>query len=291
MLLSMTGFGRVEKIFRNKRISIELRSLNSKFTDIRIKTPQSYREKELEFRRMLNDRLERGKIEFSLEIVSTEDEGNSAINNILFKSYYRQLRQLMQELDIPSGDIVQAILRLPDVVSTPGEGPDPMEWEVVCQGITEVTDAFDLFRKDEGLVMEKELRLRIHDIVQNLQLIPALEEERITKVRTRIYQSLEEYVGKDNIDENRFEQEILFYLEKMDITEEKLRLAQHCHYFLDELDAHVTQKGRKLAFISQEIGREINTLGAKSYSSEIQRIVVEMKDELEKIKEQVANCL
>lgn len=291
MLLSMTGFGRVEKIFRNKRISIELRSLNSKFTDIRIKTPQSYREKELEFRRMLNDRLERGKIEFSLEIVSTEDEGNSAINNILFKSYYRQLRQLMQELDIPSGDIVQAILRLPDVVSTPGEGPDPMEWEVVCQGITEVTDAFDLFRKDEGLVMEKELRLRIHNIVQNLQLIPALEEERIAKVRTRIYQSLEEYVGKDNIDENRFEQEILFYLEKMDITEEKLRLAQHCHYFLDELDAHVTQKGRKLAFISQEIGREINTLGAKSYSSEIQRIVVEMKDELEKIKEQVANCL
>ena len=291
MLLSMTGFGRVEKIFRNKRISIELRSLNSKFTDIRIKTPQSYREKELEFRRMLNDRLERGKIEFSLEIVSTEDEGNSAINNILFKSYYRQLRQLMQELDIPSGDIVQAILRLPDVVSTPGEGPDPMEWEVVCQGITEVTDAFDLFRKDEGLVMEKELRLRIHNIVQNLQLIPVLEEERIAKVRTRIYQSLEEYVGKDNIDENRFEQEILFYLEKMDITEEKLRLAQHCHYFLDELDAHVTQKGRKLAFISQEIGREINTLGAKSYSSEIQRIVVEMKDELEKIKEQVANCL
>ena len=291
MLLSMTGFGRVEKIFRNKRISIELRSLNSKFTDIRIKTPQSYREKELEFRRMINDRQERGKIEFSLEIVSTEDEGNSAINNILFKSYYRQLRQLMQELDIPSGDIVQAILRLPDVVSTPGEGPDPMEWEVVCQGITEVTDAFDLFRKDEGLVMEKELRLRIHNIVQNLQLIPVLEEERIAKVRTRIYQSLEEYVGKDNIDENRFEQEILFYLEKMDITEEKLRLAQHCHYFLDELDAHVTQKGRKLAFISQEIGREINTLGAKSYSSEIQRIVVEMKDELEKIKEQVANCL
>ncbi len=291
MLLSMTGFGRIEKTFRNKKISIELRSLNSKFTDIRIKSPQYYREKEVEFRKMLNDRLERGKIEFSLEVISMEDEGNSVINSSLFKSYYRQLRQLMQELDIPSGDIVQAILRLPDVVSAPSEGPDPKEWEVVRQGITEVTSAFDLFRKDEGMVMEKELRLRIHNIVQNLQLIPALEEERISKARNRIYQSLEEYLGKDNIDENRFEQEILFYLEKMDISEEKLRLAQHCHYFLDELDAQVTQKGRKLAFISQEIGREINTLGAKSYSSEIQRIVVEMKDELEKIKEQVANCL
>lgn len=291
MLLSMTGFGRVEKTFRNKRISIEIRSLNSKFTDIRIKSPQYYREKEMEFRRMLNDRLERGKIEFTLEVVSNEDEGNSAINKPLFKSYYRQLHQLMQELDIPSGDIVQAILRLPDVVSAPGEGPDSEEWAIVCQGIEEATAAFDLFRHDEGKVMEKELRLRIHNIMQNLQLVPALEEERLIKTRNRIYQSLEEYLGKENVDESRFEQEILFYLEKMDITEEKLRLAQHCNYFLDELDAHVTQKGRKLAFISQEIGREINTLGAKSYSSEIQRIVVEMKDELEKIKEQVANCL
>jgi uncharacterized protein (TIGR00255 family) len=291
MLLSMTGYGRVEKAFHNKRISIELRSLNSKFTDIRIKSPQYYREKEIEFRRILNDRLERGKIEFSLDIVSMEDEGNSVINNSLFKSYYRQLRQLMQELDIPSGDILQAILRLPDVVSGPTEGPDPEEWAIVCQGIEEVTTSFDLFRKDEGKVIEKDLRLRIHNILDGLQLIPALEEERISRTRSRIYQSLEEYLGKENIDESRFEQEILFYLEKMDISEEKSRLAQHCNYFLDELDAHVTQKGRKLAFISQEIGREINTLGAKSYSSEIQRIVVEMKDELEKIKEQVANCL
>lgn len=287
----MTGFGRVEKTFRQKKISIEIRSLNSKITDIRIKTPQNYREKEPEVRRMLNDRLERGKIEFTLDVQSQEDEGNTLINTALFKSYYRQLHRLMEELEIPAGDLVQSILRLPEVVSGVAGGVDEAEWEVVQLGIQEAMAAFDQFRCDEGLVIEKDMRMRIGQIQDSLGQVGPWEKERIGKLRTRIYQSLEEYLGKEKIDENRFEQEILFYLEKMDISEEKLRLAQHCQYFLEELDTPATQKGRKLSFITQEIGREINTLGAKSYSSDIQRIVVAMKDELEKIKEQVANCL
>lgn len=209
----------------------------------------------------------------------------------MFKRYIKELRELSAELRVETGDLLQAVLRLPNVVATANDEIEEEEWEQVQAAIEETITQFDLFRASEGKVLKEELHSRILLIQENLEKVTPLEGERVVRMRQRLYQNLEESLGKEKIDENRFEQEIIHYLEKLDITEEKVRLAQHCKYFIEELSQPGTQKGRKLSFISQEIGREINTLGAKAYSSEIQRLVVVMKDELEKIKEQVANCL
>lgn len=186
---------------------------------------------------------------------------------------------------------MMAILRLPNIVATDGEEIDEQEWETVMQTLQTTLNHFENFRLSEGKAMEDDMRMRVKVIQDHLSLLDPFETERVTRLRQRLHQNLEEYLGKEKIDENRFEQEIIFYLEKIDITEEKVRLGQHCIYFLEELDKKYAQKGRKLSFISQEMGREINTLGAKAYSSEIQKLVVGMKDELEKIKEQVANSV
>jgi uncharacterized protein (TIGR00255 family) len=291
MLLSMTGYGRVSQPFRDKVITIEIRSLNSKFTDVKLKTPINYRERESDLRRIVLDRLERGKIDMMLEIRSTQGEDEVSLNKGLFRRYYAELSQLAAELHIDTGDIMQTILRLPNVVVTDSESIDEEEWQAVLDTVQLALAHFDQFRLAEGGAMETDLRLRIHNIMSLLEQINPHEGDRVTRLRQRLNQNLEEFLGKENIDENRFEQEVLFYLEKIDITEEKVRLEQHCKYFLEELDLQVMSKGRKLSFISQEMGREINTLGAKAYSSDIQRFVVTMKDELEKIKEQVANSV
>lgn len=289
--MSMTGYGRVKVAFADKAIVVEIRSLNSKFTDLRIKAPQNYREKEPEIRRILTERLERGKIDFTLEVQSEVGEEGFGLNVALFKKYARELRRLSDELNIPPGDFLQAILRLPNVISAGEDDLDDDEWQAATQAIEEAIQKFDAFRLQEGAVIEEDMQQRIEFILAGLDQVTPFEEERVTKLRQRLFQSLEEYLGKDKVDENRFEQEILFYLEKMDVTEEKVRLEQHCRYFLEELKKKYSPKGRKLSFISQEMGREINTLGAKAYSSDIQRVVVGMKDELEKIKEQIANTL
>ncbi|MDX2071261.1 MAG: YicC/YloC family endoribonuclease [Haliscomenobacter sp.] len=291
MLLSMTGYGRVSRNYRDKTIIVEIRSLNSKFTDLRLKAPQHYKEKEPDIRKILTERLERGKIDFTLEINSSTGEDGFALNIPLFKRYVTELRQLSAELKVETGDLLQAVLRLPNVVATANDEIEEQEWENVYSAIKEAIEQFEQFRASEGKVLQEELRSRIVLIQENLEKVGPLEGERVVRMRQRLHQNLEESLGKEKIDENRFEQEIIHYLEKLDITEEKVRLAQHCKYFIEELSQPGTQKGRKLSFISQEIGREINTLGAKAYSSEIQRLVVVMKDELEKIKEQVANCL
>ena len=291
MLLSMTGYGRVSRNYRDKTIIVEIRSLNSKFTDLRLKTPQHYKEKEPDIRKILTERLERGKIDFTLELNSSTGEDGFALNIPLFKRYVTELRQLSAELKVETGDLLQAVLRLPNVVATANDEIEEQEWENVFSAIKEAIEQFEQFRASEGKVLQEELRSRIVLIQENLEKVGPLEGERVVRMRQRLHQNLEESLGKEKIDENRFEQEIIHYLEKLDITEEKVRLAQHCKYFIEELTQQGTQKGRKLSFISQEIGREINTLGAKAYSSEIQRLVVVMKDELEKIKEQVANCL
>ncbi|WP_421797662.1 YicC/YloC family endoribonuclease [Haliscomenobacter sp.] len=291
MLLSMTGYGRVSRNYRDKTIIVEIRSLNSKFTDLRLKAPQHYKEKEPDIRKILTERLERGKIDFTLEINSSTGEDGFALNIPLFKRYVTELRQLSAELKVETGDLLQAVLRLPNVVATANDEIEEQEWENVYSAIKEAIEQFEQFRASEGKVLQEELRSRIVLIQENLEKVGPLEGERVVRMRQRLHQNLEESLGKEKIDENRFEQEIIHYLEKLDITEEKVRLAQHCKYFIEELTQPGTQKGRKLSFISQEIGREINTLGAKAYSSEIQRLVVVMKDELEKIKEQVANCL
>lgn len=287
----MTGYGRVSRNYRDKNIIVEIRSLNSKFTDLRLKAPQHYKEKEPDIRKVLTERLERGKIDFTLEIISSTGEDGFALNVPLFKRYITELRQLGEELKVETGDLMLAVLRLPNVVASASDQIEEQEWDNVYASIMEAIEQFESFRASEGKVLQEELHSRIILIQENLEKVAPLEGERVVRMRQRLHQNLEDSLGKEKIDENRFEQEIIHYLEKLDITEEKVRLAQHCKYFIEELTQPGTQKGRKLSFISQEIGREINTLGAKAYSSEIQRLVVVMKDELEKIKEQVANCL
>lgn len=287
----MTGYGRVAHAFGEKTINVEIRSLNSKFTDIRLKMPQNYKEKESDLRRILAERVERGKIDLSIDLTSHQGDDGYALNEGLFRRYYRELSKLSQELGIPHGDMLQALLRLPNVVSSAAESIDEAEWEAVLKALDEAITSFDRFRTAEGAAMETDMRLRVGNIMQYLSELDPHEEERVVRLRQRMRQNLEEYLGKENVDENRFEQEILFYLEKIDITEEKVRLEQHCRYFIEEMDKKYVAKGRKLSFITQEMGREINTMGAKAYSSEIQRLVVCMKDELEKIKEQVANSV
>ena len=291
MLLSMTGFGRAANTISDKTITVEVRSLNSKFTDVRFKMPQAYKEKEHVLRKLIADKAKRGKIDVTIDLKSLNGEGEYALNQALFTKYYKELHQLSKELSMPPADIMQAILRIPNVVSSPEESVDESEWQVVVDTINDALINFTAFRMEEGAAMEKDCRSRIESILQLLSELEPMESERVNRLRQKINKHMEEYVGKDNIDANRFEQEILYYLEKIDITEEKVRLAQHCKYFLEVLDSKETIKGRKINFISQEMGREINTLGSKANSSAIQRSVVKMKDELEKIKEQVLNTI
>ena len=287
----MTGYGRVSHTFGDKTISVEIRSLNSKFTDIRIRLPQNYREKESDVRRIIAERVDRGKVDLAIDVNSHHGDDEYGLNEPLFRKYHLELSKLSGELGIPPGDMLQAILRLPNVVASATGTVSAEEWKALMQALNAAIDNFEKFRAAEGAAMEEDMRLRVHNILEFLGQLDPREEERITRLRQRMHQNLEDYLGKDKIDENRFEQEILFYLEKIDITEEKVRLEQHCKYYLEELDKKFVSKGRKLSFISQEMGREINTMGAKAYSSEIQRLVVGMKDELEKIKEQVANSV
>ncbi|MFK7806923.1 MAG: YicC/YloC family endoribonuclease [Saprospiraceae bacterium] len=291
MLLSMTGYGRAINTFQDKTITVEVRSLNSKFTDLRVKSPQNYRDKEHTIRKIVTAQTQRGKIDITIDVKSSAGDGEFALNKSLFRKYHQELTGLTQSLGIQKGDIIQSILRLPNVVAPDEATVDDEEWTAVEKTIQDAINTFTAFRKEEGMAMERDCTNRINHIIALLDTLAPHEKERIEKLKAKINRHMEEYVGKDNIDANRFEQEILYYLEKMDVTEEKVRLAQHCKYFLEELDSEKTLKGKKLSFISQEMGREINTLGSKANSSAIQHIVVVMKDELEKIKEQVLNTI
>jgi uncharacterized protein (TIGR00255 family) len=291
MLLSMTGYGREAQTFSGKTINIEIRSLNSKFSDLRLKFPQRYKEKEHEIRRIISDRTQRGKIDVLVEVTSLQGDEEYGLNKALFRKYYQELSSLTEELGGSKEGLSAAILRLPNVVATDADRIDEKEWKFVLKIIDEALNKFRQFRLTEGEVLENDLKARTNSIMELLAKVDPFEAERIEKIRKRMRQNLDDFFGKENVDENRFEQEVIFYIEKIDITEEKVRLAQHCKYFLEELEKDTTAKGRKLSFISQEMGREINTLGAKAYSSDIQRYVVSMKDELEKIKEQVANAV
>lgn len=291
MILSMTGFGRSKAISGHKEILVEIRSLNSKFTDIRLKIPQNYKAKEVEIRKLVASNVERGKIELTLEVKTPEGDEDFSLNIPLFKKYYRELNELATQLGANQGDLTTAILRLPNVVGAESGTIEDSEWLKTQNTILNAIKTFNHFREEEGKALEEDLRFRIQNILKYLEEIPAFEQERIVRLRDRLMKNLEENFNKERVDQNRFEQEIIYYLEKMDITEEKVRLGQHCKYFLEQVDAEKVQKGRKLSFISQEMGREINTLGAKAYSSDIQRFVVMMKDDLEKIKEQVANVV
>ncbi len=287
----MTGFGSARATYGPKNITVEIRSVNSKFTDVKFKLPQNYRDKEFDIKKILTDDVTRGKVEFNLSIQSNDGPAQVSINKNLFRKYYNELTLLAQELNMPTGDIMQAILRIPEVINADEQTIPEEEWELVRKTISEAVASFQNYRLVEGESIKKDLIARIDSIQQLHNKIDPFATSRIQNLRIRLKQLLDEHSLSEMVDGHRFEQEILFYMEKIDINEEKVRLTQHCKYFLQELDSDDIQVGRKLGFISQEIGREINTLGAKAYDTNIQRLVVMMKDELEKIKEHVANIV
>jgi uncharacterized protein (TIGR00255 family) len=288
----MTGYGMASGESGKRKYTIEIKTLNSKQFDMLTRFPQIYKEKELEIRSLLQKMLERGKIEITIAV--DEDEANDSyeLNRELVKKYYHEIAALQQELN--PGEITQilpAILKLPEVVQAVPEKLEQEEWEGVLKIIVQAINHCDTSRMKEGEILEKDFRQRIMTITSLLESVENFEGQRIEKIKIKLRHDLEKFFEEVKIDENRFEQEIIYYLEKIDITEEKVRLSNHCNYFLQTLSGASTSNGKKLNFIGQEIGREINTIGSKANDSNIQKLVVQMKDELEKIKEQLFNIL
>lgn len=284
MIQSMTGFGKSVLSLADKHISIEIKSLNSKSIDINTRIPQVYREKELDFRKLIAEQLQRGKVDFSIFIENTGTQTPSKINPNIVKSYIEQMRAIV---DGDLTELLKMAVRMPDALQTTSESISEEELSVIFQHINLAIADLQNFRTQEGKVLEKDFVLRISNINQLLQEVQGLDEERLALIRERLEKAVADI---QNVDANRFEQELIFYLEKLDITEEKIRLKKHLDYFLETLHSEESN-GRKLSFIAQEIGREVNTLGSKANFAPMQQLVVQMKDELEKIKEQVLNVL
>lgn len=282
----MTGFGKASLQLPTKKITVEIKSLNSKGLDINTRMPSVFREMELGLRNQLSQRLERGKIDFSLYIEATGEDISSKINVPIVKAYINQMKAILPNAD--ETELMKMAVRMPDVLKTEREEIDENEWKHIQSVIDDALNNIQNFRKDEGLSLEKEFLLRTENINSLMNKAVSFDTERIETVKNRLRTALDEL--QLNVDENRFEQELIFYLEKYDITEETVRLENHLNYFIETLSG-TEANGRKLGFISQEIGREINTMGSKSNHSGMQKIVVMMKDELEKIKEQVLNVL
>lgn len=284
MIQSMTGFGKSVLSLADKHISIEIKSLNSKSIDINTRIPQVYREKELDFRKLIAEQLQRGKVDFSIFIENTGTQTPSKINPNIVKSYIEQMRAIV---DGDLTELLKMAVRMPDALQTTSESISEEELSVIFQHINLAIADLQNFRTQEGKVLEKDFVLRINNINRLLQEVQGLDEERLALIRERLEKAVADI---QNVDANRFEQELIFYLEKLDITEEKIRLKKHLDYFLETLQSEESN-GRKLSFIAQEIGREVNTLGSKANFAPMQQLVVQMKDELEKIKEQVLNVL
>lgn len=286
MIQSMTGFGKASLQLPTKKITVEIKSLNSKGLDVNTRMPSMYREMELGLRNLLSQRLERGKVDFSLFIEITGEETASKINSPIVKGYIAQMRGIIPDAD-PT-ELMKMAVRMPDALKTERDDIDETEWKHIQSVIDEALQNIINFRTDEGLALEKEFTQRIANIRALMHEAVSFDSERIDTVKTRLRTALDEL--EVAVDENRFEQELIFYLEKYDVTEERVRLDNHLNYFLETL-AGSEANGRKLGFITQEMGREINTMGSKSNHAEMQKCVVMMKDELEKIKEQVLNVL
>lgn len=282
----MTGFGKASLQLPTKKITVEIKSLNSKGLDLNTRMPSVFREMELSVRNQISQRLERGKVDFSLFVEVTGEETSSKINVPIVKGYIQQMKAVIANAD--ETELMKMAVRMPDALKTERDELDENEWKQIQTVIDEALENILQFRKDEGTSLEKEFQLRIANIKKFMNDAVSYDAERVETVKTRLRTALEEL--KVSVDENRFEQELIFYLEKYDITEEKVRLTNHLHYFLETLKGKEAN-GRKLGFITQEMGREINTMGSKSNHSEMQKLVVQMKDELEKIKEQVLNVL
>jgi len=289
MIQSMTGYGKAELNLTNANFTIEVRSLNSKQIDANVKMSSIYRDKEIGLRKLLSEKLQRGKIELSIWRESSESSSKYTLNTELIKEYFSQIQEVTRSLSINSSDIMPSLLKMPEVLVKGEEKTEDNEWEEIAKGIDIAISNILQFRLDEGEKLEADITARINKLSTLLVDIAPFAKARIEKVKKSLADKLAE-IDTKNIDENRFEQELIYYLEKQDITEEQVRLDAHLSYFIKTMKAD-TPNGKKLGFIGQEIGREINTIGSKSSDAEMQKIVVEMKDELEKIKEQLLNIL
>lgn len=290
MVLSMTGFGKATCEVGTKKLTIEIKSLNSKQLDLFSRLPNIYKEKELELRNYVAQKLERGKVEFSISMDSINGAQPNQINKTLLKSYYEEIKSLSQELGVePPADWMKILLKMPDVMKIEAAELEETDWKIIKMAFEEAVDDLIEFRQKEGESLKKVFLQKIENIRNLLVQVEPYEKERVEKIKTRILENLSS-LKQVEIDKNRFEQEMIYYIEKLDVNEEKNRLRQHLDYFVETMNAEGAS-GKKLGFIAQEIGREINTLGSKSNHPEMQKIVVMMKDELEQIKEQVLNVL
>ncbi len=286
----MTGFGRASGEVYGNVVTVEIRSLNSKFLELGLRLSSAFREKEMDLRMWLIKELERGKVDVNISVESNGDDQRATLNREVIKAYIKELRAIGKENKIAESDYLKTILSLPNVLNADRTSVDNETWKRVEKLIKAALQAFNSFRLQEGGMLEKEFSNRLKNIEKHLKSIEKLEPERMKALRARMHQSLSEINENIQVDENRFEQEMIYFIEKLDVSEEKFRLRSHCNYFIENLKSK-DANGKKLGFIIQEIGREINTLGAKANHAGIQQHVVEMKDELEKMKEQIANVL
>lgn len=285
MILSMTGFGRAETVYKGKKITVDIKSLNSKNFDLNVKVPLRYKEKEFDIRKLLNDKILRGKVDCYISCESLEDSNEVTINQDIVKNYIEQLRSVAS--DAPEFEYLKMAVRMPDILSTKSSELEDDEWKALLEVVQESVDRFIEFRQTEGNQLAEEIEKIVQNIEYNLSEVAQYEEERIQPIKDRYLSALKNF---ENVDETRYYQEMVYFVEKLDISEEKVRLSQHIKYYL-EVMKNEDFNGKKLGFIAQEMGREINTLGSKANHSEIQKLVVEMKDDLEKIKEQTLNVL
>ena len=294
MIKSMTGYGKAVLDITGRKLTVEIKTLNSKQLDLNMKIPGYFREKEWEVRSTLTQRFERGKIDFFIGTEVTGEMLSYSINHSLAKKYHEELKNLSNELHVDSpAELLSLVIKMPDVMQTSRDELNEHDWDSISGAIDDAITQADLFRINEGKVLEDDMKNRVNSILQLLDAVEPHEKRRITELRERLLRDFAKYTGDFNgsaPDQNRFEQELIYYLEKLDITEEKVRLLKHCQYFLETLLEPVSQ-GKKLGFVTQEMGREINTIGSKASDAELQKIVVQMKDELEKIKEQLGNIL
>jgi uncharacterized protein (TIGR00255 family) len=291
MIKSMTGYGIASYDSGKTKYTVEIKSLNSKFLELSLRLPKIFSEKEFQLRNECSKQIDRGKVNLSINVEQANSNVKAAgIDRELLKHYYNQLKSVSDELNEQGGNLLQLALGLPEVVKYEEDTVSEDEWKLVEKTFQQAMANFQKFRSDEGNVLEADVKMRIGIILKNLELVEIEEPKRVPVIRERLNQFLSEAVGAESIDKNRFEQELIYYIDKLDITEEKIRLKSHCDYFIETLK-NADANGKKLGFISQEIGREINTLGSKANDAAMQKLVVGMKEELEKIKEQLLNVL
>ena len=290
MVRSMTGYGNAKGLVGNQNVTVEIRSLNSKFLELNLRMPMQFRDRELELRSDLSKQLERGKADLSISFESNELAKRSSVNKEIFNAYYEELSALGKEYHLSDVNLLDCILKLPAVMNAERQESDDDQWKELKVVIAAALDRFNAFRDHEGAALSKDITMRVDTISNCIPQLEEFETKRVEGVRAKISKAINELIEQTSIDRNRFEQELIYYIEKLDISEEKVRLRSHCEYFVQTI-ANPEANGKKLGFITQEIGREINTIGAKANDAPMQRIVVEMKDELEKLKEQLANVL